>query len=374
MKVRKAKAQPCKRKGVDNSDFSDFCECFEKCQNLGGFLTSHARGTNHFKKDTESKFEGCLTLEKSLIDHQQLRYDGRETTGLDVLFNGVKDSQDFEPLLDGDSDEYKSLDFSDLDKKLNRAAIKRLTKDLDQTPKTLQMSGTSTNEILRLRPHDLRDAMLRYCWERGVFDSADRDTITTAYLMIKYKETLNFKVIQEIWPAYTDKAFQRHEKIVNKLIDQNFPDWAAKFESFMDSLTDDQREAISLEYFYNSCEKPSQEDLAAEIGIGVDAFKARLKLAYKKLESIYPEFERVSRRKKNIASTKTKKSVAPLYRIINGERIEIPKPKKRIKKLSPTEVIQIRKWAEESFRFEASRPTKWSQKHSGEIEDDETLD
>ena len=43
-------------------------------------------------------------------------------------------------------------------------------------------------------------------------------------------------------------------------------------------------------------EKPSQADNAKKLGISVASYQERLELAYKKLEKLYPELERISRR------------------------------------------------------------------------------
>ena len=67
-----------------------------------------------------------------------------------------------------------------------------------------------------------------------------------------------------------------------------------KFEHFLSSLTEKQREAITS-YFIENEDDSSQEQVAEKLGVKIDAFKDRLKYAKKKLFKAYPELKPVKR-------------------------------------------------------------------------------
>ena len=96
-----------------------------------------------------------------------------------------------------------------------------------------------------------------------------------------------------------------------------------QFNKFWNLLTDAQIEATNLEWFHNELEKPTQADNAKKLGISIASYQERLELAYRKLEKLYPELERISRR-------------AP------KNKSKIVKPKR---KLTPEE----KRWAREKY-------------------------
>lgn len=90
MKVRKAEAKPCARKGKDNHRPSSRCECEAVCKSLEGFKERTSAGTLKYREnESETSFKGCIEVEEYLIDNLLLRYDSKEKSGLDVLFNGI---------------------------------------------------------------------------------------------------------------------------------------------------------------------------------------------------------------------------------------------------------------------------------------------
>ncbi len=135
------------------------------------------------------------------------------------------------------------------------------------------------------------------------------------------------------------------------------PFWAKRFHQIWDKLTEAQSDALMLEWFYESDEKPTQEENALVLGISVDSYKERLKLANKKLGALYPEFPRLKRKKPRTAKKAIKP--APLYQILpTGEKVELEISVMRKKTLSTKENHEIKKWVYEStmnymFRFQA---------------------
>ena len=79
MKVRKQNATPCLKKGIDNYKVSNLCE-----------LSSHCKNCDAFKNQNSNTFKFCQEVESYLVDNQLIRYEMREMTGLEVLFDGIE--------------------------------------------------------------------------------------------------------------------------------------------------------------------------------------------------------------------------------------------------------------------------------------------
>ncbi len=60
VKVRKSKASPCSKKGIDNYKHSNWCECKKTRDESPIFETHESLGViNHKQKNPTSKFNGC---------------------------------------------------------------------------------------------------------------------------------------------------------------------------------------------------------------------------------------------------------------------------------------------------------------------------
>ena len=55
------------------------------------------------------------------------------------------------------------------------------------------------------------------------------------------------------------------------------PLWAKKFNKIWSKLTPKQSDALKLEWFYETPEKPTQEENAKALGISVDSYQEHLK-------------------------------------------------------------------------------------------------
>ena len=109
MKVRKADAAPCRRKGQDSATKRTSCECLKTCRFLGkglekeedkaqkrknkrkgAYINATSPAVERYReKNPQSDFNGCTELEQFLINCELLRYDAREPSGLEVLFRGI---------------------------------------------------------------------------------------------------------------------------------------------------------------------------------------------------------------------------------------------------------------------------------------------
>lgn len=79
LKVRKQKASPCLKKGIDNHLVANLCEYASICKLNNDYLNS------------KSEIYGlCLDTEIYLTENQQIRYELREMSGLEVLFDGIE--------------------------------------------------------------------------------------------------------------------------------------------------------------------------------------------------------------------------------------------------------------------------------------------
>jgi hypothetical protein len=124
------------------------------------------------------------------------------------------------------------------------------------------------------------------------------------------------------------------------------PPWAKKFNRIWDRLTKAQADALKLEFFFDDDEKATQSDNAKTLGISIASYQERLEWAYKKLEALYPEFERIARKQKG-GDQQERLKPYPLYAVQpDGNRTEIPTPKPRDKELSAVELRRIRRWAD----------------------------
>ena len=79
LKVRKQKASPCLKKGIDNYLVSNLCEHAATCKLNGDYLNSRSE-----------LYKLCLNVENNLTDNRLIRYELREMSGLEVLFEGIE--------------------------------------------------------------------------------------------------------------------------------------------------------------------------------------------------------------------------------------------------------------------------------------------
>ncbi len=345
VKVRKAKANPCSKKGIDNHRASSRCECEKSCLGISGLFDENSTGTSdHKKKCPESEFIGCLDIEKYLIEHNLLRYESRERSGLDVLFNGIEKvhflSADYL-----DIDNLGEIDKSDAEltigEALNSYALKiedQLYFDKDSEhddesslyieesalgyiPANLGYGHSMSHDVFSAAPENLEGVVFNYLFKRGEFNKGSDDLYSLA-LSIRQRRDL-VDDIKEVWPRYTEKRYQKNIKLINQIIQNKAPFWAKRFDLIWERLTPEQAEAIKAEYFYSEEEKPTQKELAAKIGIKLSSYKDRLKWAHKKIIKLFPEYEAVARR--NFKKTQNTEKIAPLYQINkNGEKTLIP--------------------------------------------------
>jgi hypothetical protein len=90
VRVRLAKAAPCKKKGIDNRLSSSGCECSAVCSAADSYEYLESKGTRDYLQNfPQTEFTSCTDVERYLIENQYIRYDSREISGLDVIFNGI---------------------------------------------------------------------------------------------------------------------------------------------------------------------------------------------------------------------------------------------------------------------------------------------
>jgi hypothetical protein len=350
MKNRQQVARPCEKKGLDNYRPSSLCECLPGCEKLKSFLKPNSLGTINHLNNSDSSFSGCLELEDFLLKELLIRYETREVGGLEVLFEGIEsihnlnaeifndDYLNGEDLLSSvgmasfylDSLENKVIDDVDNDKGLKgRFSDESL---VSYFPDALGYAQSSTNALSSNAPRNLHDSFFISLYVQGEFDknSDDLQNLATCFFHGVDSE----EEIKKIWPRYTEARFQKLKSVIFARVSKKMPWWAKRFEKIWTKLSEPQIEAISLEWFYEEDEKPSQLENANQLGISVASYQERLDWAYKKLEDLYPELKRI----------KPSTVPAPLYLIRpNGEKEEIPFPVKKDKELSVKQKMLIRK-------------------------------
>jgi len=347
VKVRKADASPCSRKGKDNHKTSSRCECEKLCKALSWFKSQNCTGTiEYIRNESKSQFKGCFGIEEYLINNQLLRYDSKEKSGLDVLFNGIEklhslsaDYLDIDNLGDLNSsnddltvgeaissysyeiDNQQFFDEEEENEELDsNLYIEEST--LNYIPASLGYGYSMAHDIFVSAPDNLEEVVFNYLYKRGEFNIGHDDLFAVARCMKQRRDLV--KDIKEIWPRYTEKRYLKNLDLINKIIEKKIPFWASRFDLLWKKLTPEQTEAIKSEYFYTENEKPTQKELAARVGIKLSSYKDRLKWANKKIIKCFPEYDPEPRRNKKV---KIDREPEPLYQILeNGDRVQIPFP------------------------------------------------
>ncbi len=351
MSVRKSEAKPCAKKGNDNHLISNRCECESLCEAQLNYKTETSAGTiTHNKNLAASTFKGCEELEKYLIEHKLIRYEPKEKSGLDVLFSGIEKLH-FMGASCLEIDNLGSVDQSDDDLTIGEAINANsfelennlLLDELNEVEESLYIDESSlifmqsslgfghsmSHDIFTCPPDNLKEVAFNYLYKLGEFNKGPDDLIAVAK-SIKQRRDLP-KDIKKIWPRYTEKRFIKYQAIINDIIEAKSPFWITRFDEIWKKLSKAQAEAIRAEYFHGELEKPTQQENAKKLGISIASYQERLEWAYKKLEKLFPEYERVPRRKKSTTPQTTNKP-APLYQVLDsGEKIEIPLPKMKLK-------------------------------------------
>ncbi|HXH75187.1 MAG TPA: hypothetical protein VNJ08_09500 [Bacteriovoracaceae bacterium] len=197
-------------------------------------------------------------------------------------------------------------------------------------------------------------------YARGDFDFKNDDIQNVATCL--YHRIDVPQEIKKIWPRYTEK---RHQETIAKIwviVRKKMPFWAKRFGRIWDKLTTAQADALRLEWFYTTLEKPTQEENANKLGISVASYQERLEWAYKKLQELYPEFPR--RRRKGSIPDKEVIDPAPLYKVLpSGEKVQIEFPVIQVKNLTIQQKHEIKKWVYESsinymFRYQSYTDVK----------------
>lgn len=363
MKVRVQTAKPCERKG-DLVLGSPLCECLKSCKAQKGYLKDSSAGTLNHHKVTNSGFTGCLILEEALIHEHLIRYETREVGGLEVLFEGVEEEQNLNAEIfieDAPSSVSTYMDFigdfltddRDNDRKLKKGSI------FDEGlrayfPDALGFAQNGFSAFAGASPENLYESFFESMYVRGDFEtlSGDVQQLATCF----YHGIDDPKEMKKIWPRFTERRMRETSATIYGLVHKRMPFWAIRFDKIWDKLTEQQAEALRAEWFYEDAEKPSQEQLAAGLGISVASYQERLEWAYRKMEGIFPELRR--RRRKNPVEVRPAIAPRPLYEILHsGERIEISFPEKRDRSISKKEINEIKRWVFDStannlFRYE----------------------
>ena len=309
-----------------------------------------------------------------LIDDELVRYDAREACGLQVLFNGIEAIHDLQSeIFNGSNfhydihehlttqnDEITKDEFLYETKFVRRSIESKKSNDkfvsdfeaqaIDQrsiVPQFMYLNPGMMSNVWGVRAIDLKHATLIRLWGEGFFENYEAEIQLTAYSMMK--RVVTEELIEKVWDS--DKNGPKAKKLKNKvkqIIKNNMPDWAKKYDLFIEALNEQQRKVIEAEYCYDDSEKPSQKVLAERLSMKEDNYKYHLKKAREVLKEIYPEFEPKPMRKSSeekAKETEDKPKPLPLFQIINGQKIEVPHPQKKEKFLPKHQIFEIKKWS-----------------------------
>lgn len=212
-------------------------------------------------------------------------------------------------------------------------------------PQTLGYAQSSANILSTSPPRNLHESFLHSLYAHGEFDNHSEDIQNLATCLIHGINTPS--EMKKIWPRFTELRYQKLKVIISTIVRKKMPWWARRFDKIWNKLSDAQAEAISLEWFYEGDEKPSQLENSAKIGITVASYQERLGWAYQKIEELYPELSRIKRRN-SVKQVEIKPS--KFFEILpDGSRIELPLPISKEKLLSSSQRAIIKKWSKQSY-------------------------
>lgn len=354
MLVKLQIANPCGRKG-DSHFGPSHCECIAACKKLKDFKNAGDTGTRRHHQKHSSQFQGCLPLEERLIKEKSIRYETREESGLEVLFEGVEFAQNLNSEVFTDTGEATSIsgyldtvgnfltDAQDNDRKLTKG-IKFHEEGLkDFLPADLGFAQSGASAFA-ITPETLEDSFFETMYARGDFRRQNDDVQNLAVCLFHRIDIPS--EIKKIWPRYIENRYEETHVKLWSFVHRRMPPWAKKFNRIWSRLTTAQADALKLEFFYADDEKASQSENAKTLGISIASYQERLEWAYKKLEALYPEFERIARKQKDKEHRERPKPY-PLYNVLpDGNKTEIPTSKPRDKDLSAVELRKIRRWAD----------------------------
>ncbi len=230
----------------------------------------------------KTKFQGCQSLEEAWIKEDAGNY---EMADLPDFFEDLKkilsDAKDHSALLDPDSPEYQQA--------LN-----------DLSPHGSTLSG------LRIKVHNRI--------EEGALESRSRQS---------FADGRGFSL-----HPYSDQALsldQESEKVA-KL--------RARVNTFMESLTPKQADAVNAVFFQNYTGLKLHE-IAEELGISINSLKDRLSGSYKKLAKAFPEYKRVDGSHRSIPTWQTFKRGSKKKKVP-----QIPAPVKHTDKFGNVKIIK----------------------------------
>jgi len=378
LKVRKQNATPCLKKGIDNYKVSNLCE-----------LSSHCKNCDAFKNQNSNTFKFCQEVESYLVDNQLIRYEMREMTGLEVLFDGIEKIYNLNAEI-YNYDHFEGIgprDLTQLSSSIefhNSSSLKKdnLSKNedflgknqkiiitesvstqdsepsiLNHLPENLGLAQSFGYDLLSCPPDNIFDSVFQSLYQQGVFEPKfaeikgetkeerlkrelkDDDFSTVATIMFHGLE--DRKLIKSFWPRYTDSRFEKNKNKVYATVNIKMHKYLKRFSKIWNLLTDNQVDALNAEWFYEELEKPTQEQLAKNLGITVSSYQERLELAYKKLQKLYPDLDRIRRRKLRSS---------PEAKLVHPE-----------KKLSPQERAKIKNWAKEKMEIYLNSLKRYSQ-------------
>jgi hypothetical protein len=365
LKVRVQVPKPCEKKG-DSIQGLSRCECLASCKKQNGYLRPTSTGTLQFLCSQTSAFQGCLPLEESLIKENLIRYESREDTGLEVLFEGVEAVENLNGEIFEDDETPTSIEsFLDTtpdlltDKRDNDRNLKKASSTdqglRDSLPDALGFASSSVSAFFSCPPENLQDSFFQTMYARGDFERESDDIQNLATCFYHRIDLPN--EIQKLWPRYTEKRYQLTKNAIWAKVHKKMPPWAKKFHRIWDDLTQAQTDAMMLEWFYDDFEKPTQEENAKKLGISIPSYQERLNWAYKKLQELYPEFPRLRRKGRPVSQYTV--NPAPLYQVLpSGEKIQIEFPTLQEKVLTIQQKHEIKKWVYESrmnymFRYQS---------------------
>ncbi len=363
MKVKKQKATPCLKKGIDNELSSSRCELESICKARGDYLNS----------DSEL-YTLCLKAEEHLTENNLIRYELREMSGLEVLFEGIEriynlnaevfnydhfegiGPNDFAQMTlslesNGDLKQDLLLKSEDVLARNEKVILVESFKGsdsepniLNHLPESLGFTQSFAHDLLASSPENLFDSHLQKLYQEGQFEPLfieikgetksdrikrelkDDDFHCVATLLLKGIEDI--KDIKRFWPRYTKSRYDKNKNKVYALVNREMPVSFKKFNKIWNLLTNAQSDALVLEHFHGELEKPTQEQNALKLGISIASYQDRLELAFNKLSKLYPEYKRKRRRK---------------------PRTPKPKVDKENRRVSPTQMAEIRQWARKNM-------------------------
>ena len=296
---------------------------------LETFRTAESKGTALYRRllGERTKFQGCQATEEALIEEKLVRpeIDYQEKLKLNALLREVVPEEEL-TLAETPPSSFSLNGRREGYEQELKLEVARWTA-VRNAHRTVQGLTSPISDYVGTGPLTHRQKVARLLYEEGVFGhSAD----LTKVVFLVSKNISAPDLVERAFPDLRYETYQRLLPTVNAEIRRRTPEKIRRLRECLDAMTGPQRAALYAVYL-NNPEKKNQHEIAASLKISVDSLYDRLKGAKEKLYRAFPEYQPMRRKPVSEERTAARKE-KQLVRVIQvnpktGERRELVVPK-----------------------------------------------